>query len=198
MAYSPNTIITDPTSGLQANVVGSDAVNAVSVMIAAPSKSTFMVGSGSFSPPATPTDLWTIIGSSTKTVKILKIFLMATQTTAAADIFFLKRYSSANTGGTATTVTPIALDTNDGSATAVVKFYTANPTLGTLVGSLDEAYMNVGAPGSLDQTFEWDFTNNLCEPLTLRGAAQQISVNFNGVALPAGLKVAVTVLFTEE
>jgi hypothetical protein len=183
-------------------IVQSSNVNVVYVgnplNIAASTKTTYMNGSGSFTPPATPTDMWVMQGSATKTIKILKIILQTTQTTLGTNTFFLKRYSTADTLGTSTTVTSYPLDTTNVAATATVKFYTANPTLGTLVGSLDSAYITTGAPGAPIQPYVWDFTCPIGQNLTLRGAADQIAVNFAGAALPAGLKVAVTVMYTEE
>jgi hypothetical protein len=175
----------------------SGAYQSLDVMITPPATTTYMAASGNFTPPATPTDMWVIQGSGTKTIKILSIKMSTTQTTAGTNTFFLKRYSTADTAGTATTIASFPLDTNNAAATATIKNYTANPTLGTLVGSLDKAYVSSTAVGGAIQPYEWDFTNSLGQPLTLRGAADQIAINFNGAALPAGLQVAVTVMYLE-
>lgn len=190
-------------SGNKITSTTSDAKQALDVIINAPAKATYMAASGTFTPPATPTDMFTIIGSATKVIKILKIRVDAFETTAGNIVFYLKRYSTVNSAGTSTAVTPYPLDINNAAATATTKFYTANPTLGTLTGSLDIIDIPIvtnGGPSSAVATssFFFDFTNNLGQPLILRGTSDQISINFNGAAKPSGFTVGVTVMFTEE
>ena len=177
----------------------SESKRPLDVMITAQSKSTYMAATGAFTPPATPTDLATIIGSATTVVKILKIVLCATQTTAGVNTYYLKKYSSANTGGTSATPTIVPVDANNSAATAVVRNYTANPTLGTPIGSMDIVRLNTPTPtGNIQPVWVWDFMNGMVEPITLRGIAHQLSINFNGAALPSGLSVAVSIWFSEE
>ena len=166
----------------------------------APSKATYVTATGPFTPPATPTDLFSIIGSATKTVKILKLIMYATQSTAGVNNFYLKKYSTANTGGTSATSTIIALDSTNAAATAVARSYTANPTLGTLVGSIEIIRLYTPATSTATQpVYLWDYeTGGLGQTVTLRGVAEQLSVNFNGAALPGGLSVSFTIKFTEE
>jgi len=147
--------------------------------------------------------MWVIQGSATKVVKILKIRLDFTQTTAGNNSFYLKRYSTADTDGTSVAESSFPFDVANAAATATVKSYTANPTLGTLTGSLDVTFIGVptnGAPSSAVGTtsYFWDFTNNQGSPIVLDGVADQIAINFNGAAKPGGLQIAVFVMFTEE
>jgi hypothetical protein len=128
------------------------------------------------------TDTFTITGSASKNVRIHNIVVTGTQASSAVrDILLIKR-STANTGGTSTTPTVISLDSNSAAGTAVVRAYTVNPTLGTTVGTV--RVRRIGVPTtaavSLDMA-EFQFT----VPLTLRGTAQVLSVNFNnpGVAI---------------
>ena len=163
---------------------------------------TFMIGTGPFTPPATPTDMVTISASGLNTVLyIQRIVLFTTQTTIGANTFFLKRYNTLTTGGTSTTVTPVDLDGNNLASQAVVKYYTANPTLGNLVGILDQAYtitaQPTGGSATPSNAYIWDFTSPRIQPIVLRTPQDQLSLNFNGAALPTGLKVSVSIIWTE-
>ena len=188
------TALTSTTSG---------AKQALDVVINAPTKATYNSGSGLFTPPATPTDMWVMQGSATKTIKILSLTCFFIQTNAGNDLIYLKRYSTADTAGTSTTIAALPLDINDAASTATIKAYTANPTLGTLVGDLDIVYPGIatnGGPSSETGSaeFSWNLADNQGQPLVLRGTTDQIAVNFNGAAKPAGFQIAVSVRFTEE
>ena len=152
-------------------------------------------------PPATPTDIVTLYGSATKTIRITKVTLGSTQNTAGINDWYLIKRSAANTGGTSTTITPVPLDSLFPAATAVFRRYTANPTaLGAAVGNLSienilSPQINPGTSGTSYVPHTWDFTNN---PLVLRGVSEGVAINFNGAALPAGLSVNLIITWTEE
>lgn len=152
-------------------------------------------------PPSSPTDIVTLCGSATKIVRVTSITLGSTQTTQGINDWYLVKRSTANTGGTSTAIASVPLDSAFGAATAVMRRYTANPTLGTLVGNMfiDNILSPVVAPGSSSATSytpnTWDFTNN---PLVLRGDAECMAVNFGGAARPSGLSVNIDITWTEE
>lgn len=160
----------------------------------------YMAASGAFTPPATPTDMFYMVGNSTRWIRVHKICFSATQTTAGTNAFYLKKYSTAHSGGTRTFMTPVPLDSQNLSSVAGAYYYTANPTLGTLVGSMDIQRVLTPAVTSLikNPIIVWDFVKDGLQPPTLRSASEGISINFNGAALPAGLSVAVTVYWSEE
>jgi hypothetical protein len=151
--------------------------------------------------PATPNDMVVLSGSATRTVKISKIRLYARQTTTAYDTFHLLKRSSANTGGSSVSVTIVPADSGNAAATASAVYYTSNPTVGTLLGDISTFVTVVptttAAVGNTN-VFELYNAKNEAQPLTLRGTAESIALNFGGVALPAGLKVQLEVTFTEE
>ena len=110
-------------------------------------------------------------------------------------------YSVADTGGTPGTVpTAVPLDSNDPAATATLAYYTANPTAGTLVGVLGTKQtfygnLTTGQPGG---PACWDFNTRWGEQgVTLRGAAYQLAVNFNGET-QSGNVVDIEIGWTEE
>lgn len=152
----------------------------------------------SFSPTATAaTDIFLIGGSATKTVRVTHLGIACTATAAvAADVIFLKR-SSADTAGTSTGATAVALDSGDSAATATVLAYTANPTVGGLFGnvSIDKSSITTttGAPQFL---FE-DFGVRNTRSVVLRGTAQQLAINLNGASI-AGIACDAEVEWTEE
>jgi len=168
------------------------------------SKATYSATSGAFTPPATPTDMSCIFGSASKTIRVLSCVVSGTQTTAGINMFFLVKRSTANTGGTSSTLTQVPLDANSAAGTATnVLSYTANPTLGSTVGNvraeriLCPALASVVAPVGIDLL---GFSQNslIDQPVTLRGSTQGLCVNFNGAALPAGLSMAVEWVWIEE
>lgn len=146
---------------------------------------------------ATPSDVVILNGSGTKTVRVTRVEVSIAATAAGiVDIVLIKR-SAANTGGTATTPTPIPHDSSDSAATAVVSVYTANPTPGASVGNI--RWTKVGVSGAdVENTFSWDFTRNNDKALVLRGTAQGLAINLNGVALLTGEVFSYSIEWTEE
>lgn len=162
-------------------------------------KQTYSATSAAFSSANTATDIFTITGSATKTVRINKISLSCTQTTAGYfDVFLVKR-STANTGGTSAAVTAVPNDSANSAATATVLSYTVNPTTGTLVGNVRGKKVFVPAPatasGASDQDILFGDANG--QSLVLRGTAQVLAINFNAATLTGDLCIAF-VEWTEE
>ncbi len=138
-----------------------------------------------FTPAASPTDIFTITGSATRTIIITRIAFSMNQTTASARDVFLIRRSTANSGGTSTLLTNITFDTINAASTATVRSYTANPTLGTPVGTLRarKAFVaTITGNSSNSDEIIWNFdTRQTAQNLILRGTSQLISINLNGV-----------------
>lgn len=151
-------------------------------------------------PPATPTDIVIINGSASKTIRVLRIIMSATQTTAGINEFLFVKRSTANTGGTSSTPTPLPMDSNNAAVTAVVRQYSVNPTgLGTTVANLQAIKLLTPQSTSTTQPqYVIDFTSGLSQGVVLRGTAEGLALNFNGAALPTGLNVACTFEWTEE
>lgn len=160
-------------------------------------KTTFSTASLSVTPAATATDIWTLLGSSTKIVRLLKLIISGLATAAATvDIQLIIR-STADSAGTATTPVLVANDSNSSAATAVVSLYSANPTLGTGVGTIRARKLNLGAVGAAG-LIEWKFSDTNTQAIVLRGTSQQLCVNWNGAAVPAGTSIDIEAEFTEE
>lgn len=165
--------------------------------------------SGSFTPAATPTDLVTLTGSATTTIRVISLYLATQNTAAGSQIFLVIKRSTADTTGTFVTGTNVPLDSNDAAATAVCGHYTANPgALGTAVGTINT--VRVASPVLVPATFAgvvqdsgyellpWYDRTLIDKAVTLRGIAQQLAINFNGAALVAGQIHNYRIVWMEE
>lgn len=173
---------------------GSQKTQLVSSTVSTYSTTTGVVGTA-----ATATDVFTIYGSGTKTIKVLKVYLDTTQTIAGTNIWILMKRSTANTGGTSTATVRVPHDSNNAAATATALIYSANPAaLGTLVGNI--AVSKVFSPpiGTFGDEYLWDFDQLNGEPITLRGTGEGLTLNFNGAATPAGEAINIRAIWTEE
>ncbi len=144
-----------------------------------------------FAPAASPQDICTLSGSATKTIRVTKISFSATQTTGGYENVFLLRRSTLDTGGTSTTMVAMPYDSADAAPTAVGRYYTANPTTGTLVGVIRAIRTYMAATGSTsgtsgDGSVAFEFNVPPARPLVLRGATQMIALNLGGVAISGG------------
>jgi len=166
-----------------------------------------------FTPAATPNNLVIIEGSATKTVRVVSLYFATNNTAAGSQTYFLKKYSSAASGGTFVPTTAVSFDSAHGAATVNrVGHFTADPTPGSLVGVI--ATRRVASPIVVPTSFAgvredagFDFFGDasiaaglmgLPEPATLRGVSQYLAVDFNDVALVAGQIHAYTIVWTEE
>ena len=173
------------------------------------SKATFFA-SGFFTPVATPTDLVTIYGSATKTVRVLSVRIGTTNTAAGSQQFFLVKRSAVNTTGTFVAATVVQADAADAATTATsVGHYTANPGgLGTSLGNVN--IKRVASPAAIPATWAavvQDATiemldvagqSQLAKFVALNGVAQGLAVNFGGVALVAGQTHVWSITWIEE
>lgn len=150
-------------------------------------------------PGAAATDVATIIGSATKTIRIHQIMVGfdATANTEDVAVSIIMR-SAANTGGSSITPAIAMHDSNNGAATAVVRAYTANPTgLGASAGTIEQfrsgAYPNSGNP-----TPPFNYGPAVGDQsLVLRGVAQSVAINLEGAALVTGETVRIKIKWTE-
>ncbi len=163
--------------------------------------STYRATTAFQTPVATPTDIVTIIGSASKTVKVQRVILHNTQTTAGINKIFLIKHSTADTGSTVVNPTIVPLDSANAAATAVVNQMTvANPTVGAVVGTVVTSMAQAPAPGATSGggdvvLYDSKLTG---QPICLRGVAQELALNFAGAAVPTGWTVSCDIEFTEE
>lgn len=168
-------------------VIASDQ-SAVPTSLSANATATYSAAITGLAPAASATDLFTITGSGTKTVKVLRVQVSGTATAAGAYDFQLIKRSTANSGGTSTSPAAVPHDTNDAAATATINAYTANPTLGTTVGTVRSIKGTVTtAAGAISNVpSEVDFNTRGGEPWTLRGTSQVLALNLNAATMTGG------------
>jgi hypothetical protein len=142
------------------------------------------------------TDIFTISGSSTKTISITNIEISGLSNNEDGfGIAILKR-SSANSGGTSTTRVAVPHDSLSPAATAVVQAYTANPTIGTLVGIVRSSELFFPTTANLGQNLTYEFGTRPSQPIILRGTSELLTVNFHGNSL-GGSSLNISVEWTE-
>lgn len=127
--------------------------------------------------------IFTLTGSATKIVRVTRIEMSGTCATTAKDInFFIAKYSTAATGGTAGTApTIVPHDSTSSAATATAAVYTADPTAGTLVGNVRSGNMFMSVTGGTvaPGLYIADFGNRPAQAIVLRGATQQLAISLN-------------------
>lgn len=139
-------------------------------------------------------DVFSITGSATRNIYVLKMGISTTQTTAGVNSFYIAKRSTANAGGTSAAPVIVPWNSNNPAVSASVLQYTANPTAGTLVGYLWGGWVNSSAVatagvGSGYQGVEVDFMDMFGQPVSLLSASEVLGWNFKGAALPTGLSV---------
>lgn len=161
-------------------------------------------------PASSTTDLFCIAASPSKTVKLMSIKISGSSgTTLSLPVTILRR-ATVDTGGTPATTTANPTntiskrDTTDGTATAVLVSYTANPTITdaspTYIDSQQLAIsLTTMATVSIPIYFDWskDIENFLKPPTLPINSTQQICANLNATSLSSGLLTG-SITWTEE
>lgn len=204
--YNPVSISGIDAAGLKRSF-RTDSLGNLLTSIVDGTKRTYSAATGTFTIAANSTDVLTITGSATATVKVNKLSLSCTQTTGSYQDLFLVKRSTANSAGTSTTLASVPLDSNNVATTATVRSYTANPTLGTSLGNLRATKVAV-ATAALTSTggnnstninlneFAWAAENS-SQAFILRGVSQVLSLNFNGQTM-AGASCTGYIEYLEE
>ena len=164
-------------------------------------KPTYSAAASGFTVGTAPTDIFTIFGSATKVIRITKITVSQTQTSAGPETFSLYKRTAADTGGTRTACVVVPHDSTNVAATATVGFYTG-ATAPTINGSATQLLFSYrGAVPSAAGTSTsagvpvvlFDAVRP-SQAIVLRGVAEGVAIN--GTA--AGNICSCTVEFTEE
>jgi hypothetical protein len=161
--------------------------------------STYTAGAINLIVAASATDVFTITGSATKTVRVLKVGISGTQTTSSNINAQLVKRSTANTGGTSTLQSGPAFDSTNPASTATVRAYTANPTLGTSLGNFQGIKLwvpSTSGDGASGQWI-WEFTENSSQTIVLRGINEVLSINLTGATI-TGNNFDIWVNWSEE
>lgn len=161
------------------------------------SKATYSASIIGLVPATLATDIFTITGSASKTVRVTHLEISATQTTAGAVNTVLLKRSTANSGGTSTNPTKVPHDSQSAAATATINAYTANPTTGTLVGQIRSNKIFISTATTLGQEALIDFGNRPGQAIVLRGTGEVLAINLNGVTV-SGASFDIDLEWSEE
>lgn len=163
-------------------------------------KATYRASITALASASSCTDLFTITGSATRTIRVTRLEVIGQQTTAAAAQVIVLVRSTANSGGTSSNPTAVPLDSSSPGATATLNAYTANPTTGSLVGNIFAGYIFLAAPATATVGSDkvlLDYGNRPAQAIVLRGTTQVLAVNLNGVTVTGGA-FDINIEFTEE
>lgn len=171
------------------------AIPVRTVFVPTASSATYSSSVNDFTPAATPTDVFCLVGSATKTILVTKIEVTPTASANGSLDFYVYKRTTANTNGTSAAQSIALHDSNNPAPTAVAKLYSANASaLGT--GVLVRAVRNTLAsktPSGIPVT-SWveEFGAYNQQPIVLRGVAQSLCINMGGQTLPTGTELYFT------
>jgi hypothetical protein len=139
------------------------------------------------------TDNWRISGNASNTVIVTKLTATCTETTAGQVSVQLIKRSTAESGGTAASVTAVPVDSNKAAASSAVNSYTGTgPTVGTPVGDIDDAQFGCMASGTASPNDIYIPATSPGAPIAvLRGTAEGIALNFGGALTGGNITVFV-------
>lgn len=158
-------------------------------------------------PAATPTDIFCLTGSATRTLRVKQVRVTGTAGTAINITTYLMKHTVANTGGTAASTeatglpTLVPMDSGFPTVTATATAYTANPTIDatrTFFNAITHLLpVTTTAVTAAPALWLFDPPSSFSPPV-LRGVAQQLCVGYNGVTTPSSGVVTVNMIFTEQ
>ena len=168
---------------------------------------TYSATSIGLAPGTAPTDIACLTGSATRTVRVKQVRVSGTAGTAINIVAVLTKHATADTLGTPATSTalpvPYSNDSGFPAATATTTAYTANPTINDAAPGLISAQTvflpaTATAGAALPTIFYWDDGGPAMSPPVLRGVAQQLCVNLNGVTAPSSGLMTIAFQWTEQ
>lgn len=159
---------------------GAGVVTASTPRVVTAEREKYSAATNNFTIAASATDIARLLGSGSKAVRVTKVVVSGRTTSGSPVAVIIKvlKYSSANTGGTSVATTAVPFSSTYAAATASANHYTANPTVGTLVGNIATRSITFQSAGLL-QILEFNFEN----PIVLTGTSEQLSVNFNATSV---------------
>ena len=185
-------------NGLSLNTQLPNGINTIGAVASVDGlKATYSATIFNLAPATLATDVFTITGSATKTVRVTRITTSGTQTTGSNVTVVILKRSTANTAGTFTTLTGVPHNSTNPAATATVLAYTANPTVGTLVGNIRSRKVLMNAATAATDEYISEFGTRNSQAIVLNGITQVLAVNLNGVTI-AGESLNITIEWTEE
>ena len=160
-------------------------------------RNTYMVSTPFFTPATLCTDFFQIAGSSSKKVRLTKLFVNASNSQSDKYKFFVFKRSTASSGGTSSAGVAVPVNSSMPSATASSLYFTANPTVGSVVGQVNAVSFftnGVAQGGGANVLYDCGMYDGA---LTLNSASEAICISAGGVTLPDSPSLQVTAVFEE-
>lgn len=160
-------------------------------------KPTYSATSGMFTVASAATDVCSVAGSATKTVKVRRVSISAVATAVVTEPVELIKRSAVVSGGTQTADPVTTYDSINVASTVLAEHFTGNPTVGASVGPI--AFNFIGFANfttGLGTQFIFELGQR-GQPVVLRGVAQSLTVNLLGIT-PSGAQMNCTFEWTEE
>ena len=135
---------------------------------------------------ASPTDIAALCGNANNTVLLYNIRASCNQTTAGTILLSVAKRSSGYTGAWST-MTAAPQDSNYSAVQSTAVFFTANPTVGTLLGYLDDYRLfcppsTTSSPNDIYiSPADWRM-----KPIVLRGSSQCVGLNLQSNTVTGG------------
>lgn len=202
MAYTPNsyTYTNTPPTVTSGSQVVPQADAAGSLYVDGEQRLATYSITKTISPAASPTDIFTLAGSATKIIKLRRVRITGSATTAGLALVDLATRVTANTGGTSTTGSGISLATGLATSSAQWTLYSVNPSaLGSASGVLETLAIpltTTAAPlyNNVLTTYGADGVG----PIILNGTANLFVLFLNSLAQPMGTSYTMSFTWTEE
>lgn len=148
--------------------------------------SSFIASTNTITSVANASDITGLCGNANKTVLVYGLRVSCTETTAGTvNLTVFKR--STRFAGVWSTMTAVAMDSTYGLVNSTAVWFTANPTLGTPVGHLDNyKLVCVGTASSSPNDIYVAPASWRMKPVVLRGANECVTVNLEGQTVTGG------------
>jgi hypothetical protein len=152
-------------------------------------RATYSACISSLTVASNPTDFFEIYGAVGKTIIVKRIRVSGTSSGTQQVLLILLKRSTANSGGTPVAVTAVPHDSTNAAASAVVRAYTANPTTGTLVGSVRAPLYTMVAASSnyVCDLMQLEFGTEEDQGIILRGTGEGLCLNLGGVSVSGSM-----------
>jgi hypothetical protein len=163
-------------------------------------KQTYSLAVIDFAPISSATSpSFSITGSATKTIRIVRIGFSATAATGGISTLNLRRFSALSGGTSASQSASVAKhDTNNAAQTAVVNTWSVAATTATSTGVIRSLRFELPTPAVTVQPVltEWMFGDRNDQALVLRGTSDFVGLCFNGIGTTPTAEIYIE--WTEE
>lgn len=159
-------------------------------------RATYSYASITNTPAATPTDIWTLRPTGSLIARISRIEIGGQAGTAGVLPIRIGLRSTVNSSGTSTAPTPVAHNPLDAASSCTLALYTANPTLGTLVGYFRNSQVFLNVATAAADRLVWDFGIRN-EKAIVVPVGYTFFINGNGAAVPTSGTLDISVTWEE-